>query len=58
MVSHPLLPRATHPLLAFPVAELETHEQGAQVEQAGETSQWELQEDTRLWGDAQNSQSK
>ena len=50
MVSRPPLPRTTHPLLAFPVAELETHERGAQGEQAGETSQWEPQEDTPSLG--------
>lgn len=38
------------PLLAFPVAELDTRERGAQGEQAGETSNWEPQEDTPSLG--------
>lgn len=50
MVSRPPLPWTAHPLLTFPVAELETHERGAQGEQAGETSQWEPQEDTLSLG--------
>ena len=43
-------PWITHLLLAFPVAELDTHERGAQGEQAGETSNWEPQEDTPSLG--------